>query len=566
MKANTGVICLLLFFRNHILTYNKPSTMHHKLFVSLLVAACMTLLWSTLRHSNKSMVRSQRARGNVGLEMDFNLRHIYSNVPAVAHVRLDIDDPLHSGICLEEGVGEFSEVLNRYGMGTTFTIKSQLSQIQRLKDRSPDMTESLVFHTLLNPQVDTHSSLEWVVDDILVPNITDPKTILTLAKLASNAYARLPMDPSWRDVEHPDTQSGIGYNLSDSFGWEEKGVRGHVFVENVESDKNRAPLVLIAIKGTSAAVIGGGNGGDDGEGGSTGDDHKTVEMDKFNDNLLFSCCCARVSSLWSTVCDCYEKTYTCNQNCLENSLRHPDRYYKAALEIYRNVVELYPESEIWVTGHSLGGVLSSLLGRTYGLPAVTFEAPGDMLATKRLHLPSPPGLPFEMEHIWHFGNNADPIFMGVCNGASSSCGIAGYAMESRCHSGLKCTYDTVTEKGWHVNILNHRLANVIDNLLSVTNTTAECIRPPPCIDCYDWTFVDHSENKRRVPKISTSSSSIPSSSSSESSTTTATRKRKCLKYTWYGSCYKWDDEDDDEQLLKHYHDVLHIASTTSTII
>lgn len=37
----------------------------------------------------------------------------------------------------------------------------------------------------------------------------------------------------------------------------------------------------------------------------------------------------------------------------------------------------------------VGGALASLLGVTYGVPVVTFESPGEKLAAKRLHLPSP---------------------------------------------------------------------------------------------------------------------------------------------------------------------------------
>ena len=191
------------------------------------------------------------------------------------------------------------------------------------------------------------------------------------------------------------------------------------------------------------------------------------------------------------MCDCYEKTYTCNQECLEKELRRKDRYYEAALDIYKNVTKLYsPETtEIWVTGHSLGGALASLLGRTYGLPAVAVEAPGEMLASKRLHLPSPPGLPKHLENIWHIGNTADPIYMGVCNGASSSCSLAGYAMETACHTGYQCVYDVVTDKGWRVNLLNHRIHTVIDEIILTYNETAKCVEQAPCRDCFNWRFV-----------------------------------------------------------------------------
>ena len=206
--------------------------------------------------------------------------------------------------------------------------------------------------------------------------------------------------------------------------------------------------------------------------------------------------------MWTTVCDCYEKTYTCNQDCLEKELRREDKYYKAVLELYRNVTAIYPPetTDIWVTGHSLGGALASLLGRTFGLPAVAFEAPGEMLATNRLHLPSPPGIPKYMENIWHFGNTADPIYMGVCNGASSSCNLAGYAMETSCHTGLQCVYDVVTDKGWSVNLLNHRIHTVIDNIILDYNETAPCVQQPPCRDCFNWRFVTHDEKEDDEPK------------------------------------------------------------------
>jgi putative lipase involved disintegration of autophagic bodies len=38
------------------------------------------------------------------------------------------------------------------------------------------------------------------------------------------------------------------------------------------------------------------------------------------DNLLFSCCCARVDFSWSTVCDCYAGGYKCEQTCVEEAL------------------------------------------------------------------------------------------------------------------------------------------------------------------------------------------------------------------------------------------------------
>jgi len=69
---------------------------------------------------------------------------------------------------------------------------------------------------------------------------------------------------------------------------------------------------------------------------------------------------------------------------------------------------------MWLTGHSLGGALASLVGLTFGVPTVTFETPPERLASQRLHLPSPPALKPEDMLIWHFGHTADPIYLGIC--------------------------------------------------------------------------------------------------------------------------------------------------------
>lgn len=402
--------------------------------------------------------------------------------------------------------------------------------------------------------------LEWDPEaEISVPDVQDKETLVSLALVSSNAYVRLPLNDDdkknldWIDVGDPWIPDGDHPDVN--FGWLEDGLRGHIFVSN------DSKTVIIGIKGTSGAALPGG-GSDE-----------TASNDKTNDNLLFSCCCARVGYMWTTVCDCYENTYTCNQDCLESELMRQDRYYQAALDLYRNVTKLYPpdKTDIWVTGHSLGGALASLLGRTYGLPVVAFEAPGEMLATKRLHLPQAPGIPKHLEHIWHIGNTADPIFMGVCNGASSSCSMAGYAMETTCHTGQICIYDVVTDKGWHVNLLNHRIHTVIDDIILTYNETAKCVEQPPCRDCFNWRFTSHDDKEPNEPFLphplkprptsssqkSEHTSSVASSPSKSLHTLSTTSQddepteseepKKCLKRTWYGWCLKWgyDDDDDD---------------------
>ena len=148
------------------------------------------------------------------------------------------------------------------------------------------------------------------------------------------------------------------------------------------------------------------------------DGSETTTNDKVNDNLFFSCCCGQQGSfLTRQVCDCKTKTFTCNSTCLVSSLKDENRYYRAALDLYSNATELYPHSNVWLTGHSLGGSISSFLGLTFGLPAVTFEAVPEALPARRLGLPVPPGsvpdAPQTRQYTgaYHFGQTADPIYM-----------------------------------------------------------------------------------------------------------------------------------------------------------
>lgn len=423
------------------------------------------------------------------------------------------------------------------------------AKVTRLAERhTPHFLDSYLDYAMRvkgNPAKLNQIHLEWEPEtDVSVPDVHDKELLVSLALISSNAYVRFPKDDDekkrldWIDVGDPWAPDEDHNDIN--FGWLDVGLRGHVFVSN------DLKTVIIGFKGTSGAGLPGG-GSDE-----------TSASDKTNDNLLFSCCCARVGYLWTTVCDCYEKTYTCNQDCLEKELLRQDRYYQAALDLYRNVTKLYPpdKTDIWVTGHSLGGALASLLGRTYGLPVVAFEAPGEMLATKRLHLPQAPGVPRHLEHIWHIGNTADPIFMGVCNGALSSCSAAGYAMETACHMGQICVYDVVTDLGWHVNLLNHRIHTVIDDIILAYNETAPCMEQPPCRDCFNWRFTSHDDAVPDEPRLphplkphpTTTKRTLLSSTSTATHTTLPSESevpKKCLERTWYGWCSKWGYDDDE---------------------
>lgn len=302
----------------------------------------------------------------------------------------------------------------------------------------------------------------------ILPDVTDSDTMLAFGKISYNAYTKLGSDKDWYDL-------GDEWAVKSTFGWDSDGLRGHVFGNSDNS------LFVISFKGTTAGLFNG---------------EPTGERDKLNDNLLFSCCCGKVNRGWTAVCGCNDPNnqYQCDNQCLDKSLIKAELYYDYAAHIFMDVSDRFPNATIWLTGHSLGGAVASLIGQTFGVPAVSFESPGDRLAAQRLHLPRAPGaadLP-----IWHFGHTADPIYIGVCTGPTSGCFYAGFAMETRCHTGKVCVWDTVKDNGWRVNIAYHRIATIIESILK--NPTEfplpKCKVQTDCDECGLWTFKDDRDN------------------------------------------------------------------------
>ena len=270
---------------------------------------------------------------------------------------------------------------------------------------------------------------------------------------------------------------------------------------------------MIAIKGTTPAVF---------------DGAETTTNDKVNDNLFFSCCCGQGGHyLWLKVCTCMTDTYTCNEGCVISALKDKSRYYHAAIELYGNITELYPNSSVWLTGHSLGGSVSSLLGLTFGLPVVTFEAVPDALPASRLGLPSPPDyLPNlhqtrQYTGAYHFGHTADPAYMGTCNTAASFCTIASYAMESVCHTGHRCVWDTVGDLKWRVSMTTHGIRSCIANVYTVYGQLPKCEQDTECRDCGAWKFFRGNSSEGTAPPTT-----------STSTATSLTRTETCKTPGW----------------------------------
>ncbi len=318
-------------------------------------------------------------------------------------------------------------------------IRTVRQQITRAKD--PQKYLEVRGQSYKDAMCAASTELDWEDVDVEAPDVTDRTTVLAFAKMAASAYKNDTSD--WDGMG--------GFDPTNSFGWEGDGIRGHIFTTH-DND-----TIVVALKGTSNAFLGGGD---------------TARRDKANDNLLFSCCCARVSWSWTTVCDCYQgHGDTCGQTCLERALIEKSLYYPAITDLFNNISYAYPDSQVWITGHSLGGALSSLLGMTFGVPTITFQAPGERMAAMRLHLPLPPAKhpdddPVSALPIVHVYNNADPIATGQCNGAASVCSSFGYAMESKCHAGKSIVYDVMGKLGWSQSINSHRINTLVDDVLA----------------------------------------------------------------------------------------------------
>ncbi|TKX26393.1 lipase-like protein 2 [Elsinoe australis] len=429
--------------------------------------------------------------------LDFSLRHIYHAGSHKYPGLLRKVDVHADTVLTQDETSEYS-----MGPGRNVSVSSKPTRIERMADRSRKTINSILEAGRMTGQAPYLDPSGWTLDEIEGPNVTDKQTVLSFAIMAANAYITKPGDGTWEEAKG-------GFNYTEDFGWEQDGLRGHIFADTENS------TIVIGLKGTSMAIFDGAD---------------TTGNDKDNDNLFGSCCCGQGGQyLWKQVCDCMTNTWTCNNTCLTKSLREKSHYYHAAMDLYHNVTERYPDADVWLTGHSLGGVVTALLGLTYGLPVVTFEAFPDALAASRLGLPTPPGYRIGRHQernntgVYHFGHTADPVFTGTCNTATSGCTIAGYAFESQCHTGSVCTYDTVGDLGWRVGVSTHRITYVVANVVKKYDTVPVCEVDEDCVDCYKWKFYESNGTE-------TTTSASTTTTSSRSSTRTAT----CQTPGWWG--------------------------------
>jgi len=458
---------------------------------------------------------------------DFSLRHIFHHGTyrhPDLHRRLDVPEDAPVWMAEDEHAAHRERL-------PVLRARSESMSIQRLADRSREAIDGMLEWGRLRGRAVELQAEDWTIDEIAGPNVTDKETILSFARMALNAYTLEPNTGDWVDV-------GGGFNYTEDFGWQSDGLRGHIFADTANS------TVVIGLKGTSPAVF---------------DGSETTTNHKINDNLFFSCCCGQGGQyLWRQVCDCQTSAFTCNSTCLVTALRDKNRYYYAAQDLYHNVTALYPNAEVWMAGHSLGGAVSSFIGLTFGHPAVTFEAVPEAMPASRLGLPTPPGHQVgslqsrKMTGGFHFGHTADPVYMGQCNTASSSCTFGGYAMQSVCHTGFKCVYDTVKDLGWRVGIGTHKIINVIKDVLEKYDEPARCEQYENCTDCFPWEFYE--SNGTEPGKTTTVVTSKPTS------TATRTRTTTCKTPGWWGCL----DEDETTTTTTGAKTSTSLTTSTST--
>ena len=204
--------------------------------------------------------------------------------------------------------------------------------------------------------------------------------------------------------------------------------------------------------------------------------------DKVNDNLYFSCC------FYKHIESCKECMYkdenTCCKACYKSSAKYSYNYMNIADNIVSKIKEYvdFENSLVIFTGHSLGGTLASMMGLTYNKTAVAFESPGDKHYIDLVGLGDT-----RSDKIYHFGHDADPLFIGNCG---MTCSSLGYYVNTKCHVGNTCSFRSKEKLGYGESILKHRIDYIINNIIPHWETDfPECVKVEDCVDCEDWTYI-----------------------------------------------------------------------------
>ena len=318
------------------------------------------------------------------------------------------------------------------------------------------------------PHVNSHNfpSFEIEIPNIHSTNINTDlpinyNTVKNMLLMSYNAYME-PNNSNWQKVE---------YNHTIDISIDPNDIQAYLFSDDTKQ------FNVVAIKGTSISYVPM----------LLSAFKSPAPHDKYNDNLFFSCCFYKQSKLFKDSCDDTSTSkYDCKKECYTNSTQLPINYLNMLSHLIENTRKEidFDKANLYFTGHSLGGFLATSLGLLYDKQVITFDSPGGKHYFDLAHIKHD-----NDNRIYNFGHNADSIMHGHCG---ALCWTWGYIVETKCHIGNSCIYDSKSKLGISDSIRTHQLEYIINNILPKWETDLPtCQYHEECIDenCEKWTYV-----------------------------------------------------------------------------
>lgn len=123
-------------------------------------------------------------------------------------------------------------------------------------------------------------------------------------------------------------------------------------------------------------------------------------------------------------------------------------------------------------------------------------------------------------------------------------------MESKCHAGMECTYNTVIDLGWRMGLGYHRIQSVIRDVIMKYDDVPECIASDEiCEDCSMWKMITGNETSTTSTSKTTTTTTTttcttpgwwgcrdPITTTTGRTTTATITTTSCIKYGWFGNC------------------------------